>query len=181
MKISTANNVILRILMLVLIVVAVLLILAATGFFPLNNLKYTVDFIIGNPVNCIIVGVCTAIVLIFAVKILFAGERRVVIESVLLRTTANGNINISLTTVDEITQRFVRQNDNIRDMKSAVSVANNGVKIVLKLALRPDVNIPEVTTGLQDGLKTNVEMISGLQVSSINILVDTVTKTYLAN
>ena len=181
MKISVFSNFLLRLAALILIGVAGFVILGLLNVF---DIAATIDF--ARETGGVILTVIVAfVVALLALKLLFtfgAGKREYVPQSVLLRTTANGNINISLNTVDEITQRFVRSDDNVRDMKSNINASGDGgVKITLRVALRPDVKIPDVMAALQEGLKENVETISGLSVIAINILVDSVTKTYLNN
>ena len=59
-----------------------------------------------------------------------------------------------------------------REVKSSVGLAENGVRIRLRLSLMPEAVIPEVSAQLQSTLKDYIETLSGINVKEILVYVE---------
>ena len=173
MKIKVFDRVLAAILALVLIAIGVIGILMAANVINLETVTFCANALYHFwQVQVIVIAVC-AVVIILALRILLMHQKREPEEkSILLRTTSNGTIRISLFTIDSLAQKHTRSISYVRDVKSKVTVVENGVKISLNLSLMPETNIPELTTSLQSTVKEYVETYSGVFVQEVTVFVD---------
>lgn len=109
-----------------------------------------------------------------AVRVLISlsapGEGRV--ETVTLKTTENGQINLSLEALDTLVQKSVRGHAAVREVRSAEAVGEHGeVRISLRLGLVHDAVVPEVCQAVQAAVREYVQQKAGLNVAEVEILV----------
>ena len=115
-----------------------------------------------------------AIILVIAIKVLFMGEKKApAAKDILLKTTENGSIRISLFTVDSLVQKHVRSVNYVRDLKSQITVCgDSSVQVTLKISFMPETNIPEVSEQLQHSTKEYIQKYSGIFVQEVAVFID---------
>lgn len=175
MKPKLIDRFILWLLLILLIGIAVVLIGIAFNLIPITSIMFLVEIIYAYQVNAVIVGGIGLVILILALRLMFAGKGRAktapVPTSALVQAGENGSTYITLAALDSMVQKHVRTNNRIKDCESQVSAVQDGVVIKLKLALMPDTNIPELTKAMQASLKEYIESLSGIHVTEVAILV----------
>ncbi|MFZ5975846.1 MAG: alkaline shock response membrane anchor protein AmaP [Bacillota bacterium] len=127
-----------------------------------------------NPLYTALMIAAALLVTIICIKLLFSGTGSKAPQSALIKLTENGAVRIALSALDSMTQKHVRANERVRDVKSAIEMADDGVRIRLRLSLMPEANIPETGTQLQSTLKDYIESLSGIHVKEILIYVEDV-------
>lgn len=112
------------------------------------------------------------LVLVFALKLLFSGNKEHTPPFCLVKTTELGVIRVSTSTLDALTLKAVRSFQEVKEVKSLVLTDMEQVRIRLRLLVMPGANIPELTQNIQVEVKKYVEEHAGIIVSEVMVLVD---------
>ena len=172
MKMRLFDRILLTIYTLVIIGLSLFSFVVAWGFIPKERMTDWIDRLYVEWSVPLIVTVISLLLLIVGFRLLFSGIRRHKPKSTLLKNTELGGIRVSLNTIDGLAQKSARSYSGIRDVKSEVIAIPEGVRILLKISIIPDVNIPELTEQLQMGIKEYVEKLTGIYVKEIQVYVD---------
>ena len=81
-------------------------------------------------------------------------------------------IKISVNTLVALVQKSVKGFLEIKDVKSFVMPEDDGIRVRLNIQLMPDVNIPAVSTSVQNKVKEYVESTAGILVKEVYICID---------
>ncbi|MGI6161356.1 MAG: alkaline shock response membrane anchor protein AmaP [Christensenellales bacterium] len=172
MKISLFDRILLSLLALLVIALAVLAFMMGTHLIPLENVLYTAELPYASAAgSAVFIGVA-ALVFLLGIKLLFARQPRQRQSAILLKSTPNGNIFLSISAIDEMAQRYIKSLDKVRDAKVIVCPQQAEVGIKVRLSVMPETVIPELIVSLQTGLKEYVQTYSGVTVSDVGILVE---------
>jgi hypothetical protein len=81
-----------------------------------------------------------------------------------------GRVTISLSAIEDLIRRLVVHTPQIKEIRPAIISTKKGLEIEIRLVLRSDVNIPEMTADLQDIIKRKVQDVIGSE-ETVNICV----------
>ena len=161
---------------------ALVLILIALGALGVGLGMLRVPFIdffnlmVGYWVNVVILSAICVLILAVAVRMIVAVSAhpvQVAPQNVLLKTTENGTIRLSLTAVDVMVQRSVRGNSAVRDVSTRLLVTpQETLAIQLRLTLAPDTIVSDLSAQLQSDVRDYVQGHAGVPVQEIAIFVD---------
>lgn len=85
-----------------------------------------------------------------------------------------GVSSITLAAIDDMVKRYcANANGNVKKCDSRIAVAENKLKIDLRVIIAEEANIPDTTEALRTGLIEYIQTITGIQVSDVSILVST--------
>ena len=73
-----------------------------------------------------------------------------------------GRVSVSLGAIEDLTKRVVSRISEVREVKSKISASKKGLHIKIKLILRAEGSIPEVTSRVQELVKRKVQDTIGL-------------------
>ena len=90
----------------------------------------------------------------------------------------NGDIRITLNSIENIALATSRKLNGIRDSKAFVTKVGEGVSITVKAIVLPDINIPLLSEDMQQKVKSAVEDCTGVQVDSVRVLVESIFTGY---
>lgn len=93
------------------------------------------------------------------------------------KVTDIGEISISLMSLENIALSATKKLDGISGTKAIVSRQDKNVAITVKTHVYPDINIPSLSEKIQSIVKTAVEDISGITVSSVRVFVESITES----
>ncbi|HHU63172.1 MAG TPA: alkaline shock response membrane anchor protein AmaP [Clostridiales bacterium] len=128
-----------------------------------------------NSVSFITTSIIISIVIILiSLRLLLMKKRGSLDKSTLLKNSELGMINVSLNTINSLTQKSVKTHQGVKDAKSLIISDEDGVRISLKLLVMPDVIIPELTEDIQRNVKEYVEKYSGIFVKEVRIFIDNI-------
>ncbi len=82
-----------------------------------------------------------------------------------------GQVNISMAAIDDVVHKTIATIDEIADLKSKISLLEQGILIELSLILSDDVKVPDLATKAQAMVKTRVEDVTGLSVNQVKIII----------
>ncbi len=127
----------------------------------------------------IVVGVVAGVLFLICLRLLIAAGSGKSHEApqptnTLIQQTEVGGSYITLSALDAMVQKHVRANARVKDCKSQVRAVTGGVSISLKLYVMPDTKVVELTSELQQTLKSYIEQLSGITVTDIAVLVESV-------
>lgn len=125
-------------------------------------------------------GILAAVLALISLRLLYASlghaarEERGP-ESVLIKTTDNGSILISLSALDTMVQRSVRACPAVREVDSRLEASDQqSVCVRLRVNFAPDAVLPEVSSQIQRDVKDYIQSHAGVPVSEVQIFVEAV-------
>lgn len=124
----------------------------------------------------VIAGVVCLVLIAIAVRLVAATGPRLPApaeQTVMVKTSDNGQINITLSALDTMVQKAARGISGVRDIASSLqSGEGQAVVIALRLVLSPDAIVPETCEKVQAAVRDYVQSHAGLQVLDIPISVE---------
>ncbi len=84
-------------------------------------------------------------------------------EKTIAFTTASGEVTIALSAVEDLIKRLAGIIPEIRELRPDVKASKKGIEADLRVILRSEANIPELTTRLQDITKSKIQEVLGLE------------------
>ena len=81
-----------------------------------------------------------------------------------------GGVTVSLTALEDLIKRLIVQMPEVKEIRPYMIATRKGLEVDIKLALRYEVNIPELTARFQDLVRRKIEEAVGME-GKINIRV----------
>jgi len=169
MKMSTLNRILFFFYLFLIIIMLSMLFVVSIELWPLRGLMADLE-LYGWPWLALL----SVLLLIISFKYLFLSMVPSKIQSILLKNTDMGMIRVSVNTLDSIAQKAVRSFAEVKDVKTSVIPAADGVRVRVVLFIMPEVNIPELTLTVQTKVKEQIENISGIAAKEIQVYVENV-------
>jgi len=85
----------------------------------------------------------------------------------------DGQVTISLTAIEDFIKRALKELPEVKELRPSVKAGKKGIKIINRVTLYSDINIPETTERIQNIVKTRVQDMLGVE-EPINIRVHVV-------
>ncbi|MDD3268452.1 MAG: alkaline shock response membrane anchor protein AmaP [Syntrophomonadaceae bacterium] len=135
---------------------------------------YYIELALSTPQNRVVLGTVAILIIAVALFLLFSGLKRASKpdETILVKSELNGQVSITVPAIKLIIMRAVKKVEGVRDIRPAVSNAQDGLVVYLHMMINPEHNVPEMSRKLQEVVKQYLEEIGGLQVSEVKVLVD---------
>jgi len=86
----------------------------------------------------------------------------------------NGRLTTTLTAIESVVRRAVRQVKGVREVRPVIQTENNTVNILLHVVLNPDVKVMDIGPQIQQNIRKQLTETLGIEVSGIEIKVDNV-------
>jgi len=84
-------------------------------------------------------------------------------EKTIAFTTAAGEVTIALSAVEDLIKRLANVMPEIKDLRPDVVATKKGIVVNLKVALKSEANIPELTDRLQEITRSKIQEVLGLE------------------
>jgi len=84
-------------------------------------------------------------------------------EKTIAFTTSSGQVTISLSAVEDLIRRLTGVIPEVKELRPNVVVNKKGIIVDMRIILRSEANIPELTSRLQDITKSKIQEILGLE------------------
>ena len=125
-----------------------------------------------NQVGAVVVGIaCGIVIMSFVLENLIYGRRRR--ERTIAFDNPGGPVAVSLSALEDLIKRLSVHVPEIKEIRSAVLAIKKGLDIDIKLTLKAEANIPDLTTRLQDLVRRKIEETIGME-GKINIRIHVV-------
>lgn len=86
-----------------------------------------------------------------------------------------GQVRIALTAVESLVSKVVANFTGVREVRPKVIPQPEGIAVQVKLVTVPSVSIPEISQEIQQQVKDKVLEVTGINVSSVRVLVENIT------
>ena len=74
-----------------------------------------------------------------------------------------GRVSVSLVALEDIIKKMVLKIDEVKDTKIVIKAVKNGLQATLKLAILSDINIPNLTSKIQEVVKRKIHDTIGIE------------------
>lgn len=112
------------------------------------------------------------ILLILSFRSMFVSTGKEKEKAALAATTSEGAIYINLDTISSLAAKAVKKVEGVRELRIKTIMSDEGANILIKVSLFPEVIIPEISAGIQQSVKADVESLCGIAVKKIIVQVD---------
>jgi uncharacterized alkaline shock family protein YloU len=131
--------------------------------FDFETVKHFLDTIYMDRNLRIIAGTIALGVILVSIMLenLIYGRRRM--ERTIAFDNVAGQVTVSLVALEDLIKSLTSQMPEVKDIKPFLTVGKKGIDAQVKLTLRSQVNIPELTARLQDLIRRKLEDSIGLE------------------
>lgn len=147
----------------VIILVGAALVLFAFNIFPLQDLNSLLSLIQSNWNYRLIVGLSGLLLILisysFAQLILGRFQR----EKTIAFTTSSGQVTVALSAIEDLIKRLVGIIPEIRELRPDVIATKKGIEVDLRVILKSEASIPDLTSRLQDITRSRIQEVLGLE------------------
>jgi len=84
-------------------------------------------------------------------------------ERTIAFNTPTGQVTIALSAVEDLIKRLTQNFVEIREMRPNVIANKRGVEVNLRVVLQSEVNIPDLTSQLQETIKSKIQAMLGIE------------------
>lgn len=84
-------------------------------------------------------------------------------EKIIAFTTASGEVTIALSAIEDLIKNFAQIIPEIKELKPDVIASKKGIQVNLKVTLKSEANLPDLTARLQDVTKSKIQEVLGLE------------------
>ena len=147
----------------IIILVGLILIIIALNILQPQDINNLLVYMQNNPNSRIIMGLAglllTLISFSFAQLILGKFQR----EKTIAFTTASGEVTIALSAIEDLIKRLAGVIPEIKELRPDVIANKKGIIVDLRVVLKSEANIPELTTRLQEITRMRIQEVLGLE------------------
>src|SRR3989338_1540465 len=147
----------------VLILVGMVLIIFSVNLLQPQDINNLLAYIQYNINSRIIVGLSGLLLIVisfsFAQLILWRFQR----ERTIAFTTASGEVTIALSAVEDLIKRLAGVIPEIKELRPDVIATKKGIIVDIRVVLKSEANIPDLTSRLQEITRSKIQEILGLE------------------
>ena len=93
---------------------------------------------------------------------------------VVLKETSLGQVKVSFQAIESLVEKVVSQFNGVRDVKPRIITVPQGVGIQVRASVTPDVNVPEVSSEIQNRIKERMQEVMGITVNTVKISIESI-------
>jgi uncharacterized alkaline shock family protein YloU len=157
------TGIIIRFYAAVLILIGVVIIVFSLNLLPLQNIDELLTYIMSNLNSRIITGLSGLLLIVissfFAQLILGRFQR----EKTIAFTTPSGEVSIALSAVEDLIRRLTGIIPEIKELRPDVIATKKGLIVDLRVVLKSEANIPDLTSRLQEITRSKIQEVLGLE------------------
>lgn len=147
----------------VIIVIGLILIASSFNILQLADINNLLKLIQNYPNSRIIIGLSGLLLILislsFAQLILGKLQR----EKTIAFTTSSGEVTIALSAVEDLIRRLAGVIPEIKELRPDVIANKKGIIVDLRVVLKSEANIPELTARLQDITRAKIQEVLGVE------------------
>ena len=85
----------------------------------------------------------------------------------------SGRVSVSLLALEDLIRRVIDKVPEVKDVKPVITAGNKGIDVLARIILRAEVNLPDMTSKLQDLVKRKIQDTIGVD-ESVTVRIDVV-------
>jgi len=157
------TGIIIRFYAAVLILIGVVIIVFSLNLLPLQSIDELLAYILSNLNSRIITGLSGLLLIVissfFAQLVLGRFQR----EKTIAFTTSSGEVTIALSAVEALIRRLTGIIPEIKELRPDVIATKKGLIVDLRVVLKSEANIPDLTSRLQEITRSKIQEVLGLE------------------
>jgi len=158
---------------LVLLMTAALFVVVSLNIIPQELVTDTVAAIYASTNTRLALGITGALLVLISAMVVQITIGKMQREKTIAFENPDGQVTISLTAIEDFIKRALKQLPEVKELRPSVKAGKKGIKIINRVTLFSDINIPETTERIQNIVKTRVQDMLGVE-EPINIRVHVV-------
>lgn len=157
------TGIIIRFYAVVLILIGMVIIAFSLNLLPLQSINELLAYILSNANSRIITGLSGLLLIVistfFAQLVLGRFQR----EKTIAFTTSSGEVTIALSAVEDLIRRLTGIIPEIKELRPDVIATKKGLIVDLRVVLKSEANIPDLTSRLQEITRSKIQEVLGLE------------------
>ncbi|MBA7609994.1 hypothetical protein ES703_17197 [subsurface metagenome] len=160
--------------MVVLIFISGIFLALSLRLFSLESLFFKTNYLIySNFFNQITLGLVGALLIFLAIYLIWQKAQIDKGNLSVVQKTSFGEIKISIGSIKRLVLKVVKEMEEITETRPEVNILKSGgINIDLRLSVKQDVNIPELSEKIQRKVKEYILETSGIETKEIKIHID---------
>jgi len=126
----------------------------------INNLLTYVQFSLNSRVMIGLSGILLIVISFSFAQLILGRFQR---EKTIAFTTASGEVTIALSAVEDLIKRLAGIIPEIKELRPDVIATKKGIMVNIRVVLRSEANIPELTDRLQEITRAKIQEVLGLE------------------
>lgn len=156
-----------------MLILSVIMCLLVFGWLDVESVAIVLKLALNDAVTSNIILALSVIFIVIAIKcIFFTSEDKKIngIKDGILLKNDEGQLVISKTTLEELVNNVARGFDSAQDVSSKITLdEEKNLKVYVTLSVKENAVIKELSTNLQNKIKTAIKKTSDLEVKEVNI------------
>lgn len=99
------------------------------------------------------------LVSLFLANLIYARRQR---ERTIAFDNPSGPVSVSLNAIEDLMRRIAVRIPEIKEIRPSIAATKKGLDVEIRLILKTDVNIPEMTSKLQEMIRSKIQDVVGL-------------------
>lgn len=147
----------------VITLIGLTLIIFSLNVIPPQDLSGLIAYLQSSPQSKIVIGFCGAFLILISFSFAQLILGRLQREKTIAFNTANGEVTISLSAVEDLIRRLGNVIPEIKELRPDVIATKKGILVDLRVILRSEANIPELTSRLQELSRAKIQEVLGIE------------------
>ncbi|MBM7855490.1 putative alkaline shock family protein YloU [Desulfohalotomaculum tongense] len=127
-----------------------------------------------DPENSTILWTIIAALVLAGLWLFYASLRRGREQRAVVQEYSLGQVRITMPAMEELVKKAAFKVEGVREIKPRIITSAGGISVVIKAAVAPDINIPEVSKHIQHQVKEYLLEITGISVHNVKIMVESI-------
>ena len=147
----------------ILILIGMMLIVFSVNLLQPQDINNLLMFTQYNINSRIIVGLCGLLLIVISFSFAQLTLGRFQREKTIAFATSSGEVTIALSAVEDLIRRLAGIIPEIRELRPDVIATKKGIVVDIRVVLKSEANIPDLTSRLQEITKSKIQEILGLE------------------
>ncbi|MCM8780362.1 MAG: alkaline shock response membrane anchor protein AmaP [Candidatus Omnitrophica bacterium] len=147
----------------ILILIGLVLIIFAFNILKPQDISNLISFVQYSTHSRIIIGLSGLLLILVSISFAQLILGRFQRERTIAFSTSSGEVTIALSAIEDLIKRLSSYLPEIRELRPDVIATKKGIIVDLRVILRSEANIPELTAHLQDITKSKMQEVLGIE------------------
>jgi uncharacterized alkaline shock family protein YloU len=148
---------------LVFFIVGGLFIAVSLEAVSIDSVKAFLDTVYATPNTRLALGITGVLLIFISVLVLQITMGKIRREKTIAFENPDGQVTISLTAIEDLIKRSLKQLPEVKELRPAVKASKRGISVINRVTLFSDINIPETTEKIQNIVKSRVQDMLGVE------------------
>jgi len=147
----------------ILILIGLVMVVFSFNILPPSDIGNFFVYVQSNMNSRILIGLSGLLLILVSFSFAQLILGRFQSEKTIAFTTASGEVTIALSAIEDLIKHFVLIIPEIKELRPDVIATKKGIVVDLKVALKSEANLPELTARLQEITKSKIQEVLGLE------------------